>query len=305
MRAIATLVLCLAAWPNGLARAQAAARTAPPAATAPQRVVSANLCADQLLLALVAPQRIVALSSLASDPSLSPVAAEARRHRAIRGSGEEIARLAPDLALIGAYDAPFTRALLKAEHVPVYELAPWRDLKEGRAQIRALADRLGARARGEALVAEIDAALARARGAAGRPATFLTLHRRGYSPGARSVVSEIARAAGLSDIAARVGVENGGFVPLEAVIEARPDFLIVSDLDPAAQDRGQELLLHPALAALYPPEKRLAASDQTTLCAGPATPAAIDALAAEIRAKVRRERPLAAPDGLGGSVGKH
>lgn len=292
MRAIGALVLCLALWPHGHARAQSPA-SPPASAPAPQRVVSANLCADQLLLAMVAPERILALSSLASDPSLSPVVAQARRHRAIRGSGEEIVRLAPDLALIGAYDTPFTRALLKAENVPIHELAPWRSLDEGRAQIRALAERLGAREKGEALVAAIDAALARATGiartgeAAGRPATFLILHRRGYSPGAHSVVSEIARAAGLRDVAAAIGVERGGFVSLEAVIAARPDFLIVSDLDAAAHDRGQELLLHPALAALYPPQRRLAASDQTTLCAGPATPAAIDALAAEIRAKVR------------------
>lgn len=283
MRAIVSFgLMAAAAWLGCGAFAQDGAGARPP-----RRIVSANLCADQLLLALGDPKTIVALSVLASDPALSPAADAARRHPAIRGSGEEIVRFSADLALIGAYDTPFTRAMLAEKGVPIFELAPWSSLEEGRAQIRALAERLGRRDRGEALVAAIDEAAARARGAAGRPATFLMLHRRGYAPGAKTVTSEIARIAGLIDVAPRLGVAQGGFLPIEAVIAARPDFLIVSDLDTQAPDRGKELLLHPALARLYPPARRLVSSDPMTLCAGPATPAAIDALAAEIRAKTR------------------
>lgn len=279
MRAIVTFVfLSAAAWLGcGAAFAQ----------QAPRRVVSANLCADQLLLALADPQEIVALSALASDSSLSPVVEAARRFPAIRGSGEEIVQLSADLALIGAYDTPFTRILLAEKGVPTFELAPWSSLAEGRAQIRALAARLGHADRGEALVTQIDAAAARAQGAAQRPASFLMLHRRGYAPGAHSVTSEIARIAGMADVAPALGVARGGFVSIENVVAARPDFLIVADLDATAPDQGKELLLHPALAALFPPDRRLVSSDPMTLCAGPATPAAIDALAAEIRAKLR------------------
>jgi iron complex transport system substrate-binding protein len=253
----------------------------------PRRVVSANLCADQLLLALAEPERIVALSALASDPTLSQAAAQARRFPSTSGSGEELARLSADLVLIGAYDKPFARALLAERDMPVYALSPWSSLEEGRAQIRALAARLGEPERGESIVADIDAALQRAAGAARRSATFVILHRRGYSPGSRTVTSEIARAAGLIDVSAEIGAETGGFVPLEAVAARRPDYLIVSDLDPDAPDQGKALLLHPALAALYPPERRLVSPDPLTLCAGPATPAAIDGLADEIRRKVR------------------
>ncbi|MBL8590622.1 MAG: ABC transporter substrate-binding protein [Methylobacteriaceae bacterium] len=257
------------------------------AEAAPRRVVSANLCADQLLLALAEPAQIVSLSALAADPTLSPVADQARAYPLNRGVAEELVRLDADLVLIGAHDAPFTRALLAEKKLPIYALPPWRSLAEGRAQIRDLAERLGQTARGEALISEIDAALARARGAAGRPATFLTLHRRGYVPGARTVTTEIAEAAGLRDVSADLGLAAGGFAPLERVIAARPDFLLVSDLDAEAADQGKALLWHPALAALYPPERRLVSADPLTLCAGPATPRAIDALAAEIRARTR------------------
>ncbi|MBK9080817.1 MAG: ABC transporter substrate-binding protein [Rhizobiales bacterium] len=254
---------------------------------APRRVVSANLCADQLLLTLADRDQIASLSYLAADETLSPVARDAKAFALNRGTGEDIARLDADLVLIGAYDTPFTRALLKERGLPTYALAPWRSLAEGRAQIAALAARLGHPERGAALIARIDAALAEARGAAARPATFLTLHRRAYAPGGRTVVAEIATAAGLRDLSREMGVETGGFVPIEKVIAARPDYLIVSDVDARAIDNGTALMWHPALAALYPPDKRLVSPDPLTLCAGPATPAAIDGLAAEIRGKVR------------------
>lgn len=260
---------------------------APALAEAPRRVVSANLCADQLLLALADRDQIVSLSPLARDPTLSPIVEAARAFPVNRGVAEDLVRERADLILIGAHDAPFTRAMLAEQGAPTYALPPWRSLAEGRAQIRDLAARLGHAARGESLVAGIDAALERAKGAAGRKATFLTFHRRGWSPGAGTVTSEIATVAGLTDISAAVGVALGGFVALERVIAAAPDFLIVSEAAPGAEDQGQALLSHPALARLYPPARRLVAPDVLTLCAGPATPRAIDALAAEIRAKTR------------------
>lgn len=259
----------------------------PTLAEAPRRVVSANLCADQLLLALADRDQIVSLSPLSVDPTLSPVVEAARGFPINRGVAEDLLRVPADLILIGAHDAPFTRAMLAEQGAPVHALPPWRSLDEGRGQIRDLAARLGQAPRGEALIGAIDAALERARGAAGRPATFLTLHRRGWSPGAGTVTSEIAVAAGLVDLSASVGVARGGFVALERVIAAAPDFLIVSDAAPGAEDQGQALLSHPALARLYPPARRLVAPDQLTLCAGPATPQAIDALTAQIRAKTR------------------
>ncbi len=47
-------------------------------ADAPRRVVSFNLCADQLLLALADPGQIVALSRFSRDPGMSAAARKAR-----------------------------------------------------------------------------------------------------------------------------------------------------------------------------------------------------------------------------------
>ena len=57
---------------------------APP--TAPRRIVSLNLCADQYLLALADPAQIVALTQYSRDPEMSAEAVRAARLPVTRGS---------------------------------------------------------------------------------------------------------------------------------------------------------------------------------------------------------------------------
>ena len=79
----------------------------------PQRIVSLNLCTDQLVLELVERPRIAMLSQLATDPLLSWRAAEARGVARFDGSVEAVMGLAPDLVLAGslAPDGTFTVTL--------------------------------------------------------------------------------------------------------------------------------------------------------------------------------------------------
>ena len=70
----------------------------------PRRIVSLNLCTDQLLM-LLAPERIAALSILATDPLLSVMAAEARRYPLVRGDAEEVLRFDPDLVVAAPFAA--------------------------------------------------------------------------------------------------------------------------------------------------------------------------------------------------------
>ena len=105
--------------------------------------------------------------------------------------------------------------------------------------------------------------------------------------GQGSLIQEILGRAGLSDGAQDLGVGSQGFVSLERIVAGRPDYLVVSQASPDATDEGQAFMTHPALALLYPPAKRLVVPDRLAICAGPATPEFIAAIAAEIRAKVQ------------------
>ena len=69
-------------------------------AQTPQRIASANLCADQLLMALAEPAQIASLSPIARDARLSFHAERAARFPANRGHGEDLVRLDADLAIV-------------------------------------------------------------------------------------------------------------------------------------------------------------------------------------------------------------
>ena len=57
------------------------AEAEPPAASAPERVVSIDPCTDQLALMLAAPGQLVSVRHLATDPRSSAMAEEARPPR--------------------------------------------------------------------------------------------------------------------------------------------------------------------------------------------------------------------------------
>lgn len=255
-------------------------------AEASRRVISANLCADELVLHLADRSQIASVSALSADPALSTVASQAAGLPKNRGSVEEIVRLQGDLILTGAFLSPFTRAMLTERGVDYMALPPWSSLEDGFGQIRAVAARLGHAERGEELIRRIEAVRDRLKNLAPAPRSFLVLHRRFYSPGRATLTSQMAELAGLRDASADLGLAGGGFARLEQVLTLRPDYLIVSQ-DGGAEDQGSSLLLHPALAALYSADKRLVIPDALTLCAGPSTPALLERLAAEIRAKAR------------------
>src|SRR6476620_6430362 len=144
---VATLVLLLAAVP---ARADA-----------PRRIVSFNLCADQLVVALADSEQIAALSPYAHDRHLSVVAEQARRFPTLDWSAESTVALGPDLVLVGPNDRRETRVMLNSLNSPVADVALVTDIAAARAQILSVAAQLGHPERGAAMVRALDAARSR------------------------------------------------------------------------------------------------------------------------------------------------
>ncbi len=253
----------------------------------PQRIVSLNLCADQLLLRLADKDRIASLSPLVRDRGFSYLVADSLDVQVNEGRGEVILFTGADLVLTGRYGAHAKRELLQRHGVDVMVLDPWRTVENGREQIRSVAARVGYPERGEALIAEIDAALVRTKDIVPRGRSLLIYHRRGWVPGPDSFMGELARHMGFTLHQETLGLSRGGLVRLEAVVATPPDYVLIDPIAGRSIDNGSALLAHPALNDVVPPERRLTVADNLTICAGPSTPAAIDALAAEVRAKVR------------------
>jgi iron complex transport system substrate-binding protein len=254
-------------------------------AGAPQRIASLNKCADQLLVTLVDPSRIASVSPIAAD-EFSFLAERLKDLPANSGRGESILLSNADLVLAGAFESHVRRHLLASQGFDVLVLDVWTRIADGQEQIRLLSRRLDAEAEGERLIAEIEDALARSRAIAPAPRSVLVLQRRGYTPGDVSILTELIRHMGLVPYSDRLGLPNGGTVSLERLVADPPDYLLMSESDERGLDQGSALLWHPALVAVVPPERRLYVPANLTICSGPSTPHAIDALAAEVRAKV-------------------
>ena len=115
---------------------------APAAHASAARVVSLNLCTDQMLV-LLAPEKIAALSPLARDLALSFVAPQAAHLPVVRASAEAVLELRPDLVLAAPYGAQTTLALLQQERVPVLRIALPHDFAGIRQMTRLLAATTG------------------------------------------------------------------------------------------------------------------------------------------------------------------
>lgn len=270
------LLSCLAAFLAGMAQAQ----------SRPARVASLNLCTDQLLLALADRSQIHSLSRLARDRSIAFLADQAAGMPLNDGSAETILFDRPDLVLAGTYGQQEQVALLRRQALEVLPLGPWTGLEDGRRQIRSLARRLGHLDRGEALIARINAALERARGIVpGRPG-ILVYERGGWVMAPHSPLSEILVHMGFSLHQEVLGLAQGGVARLEAIVTAPPAFMLVDAASGQAVDNGTALFSHPALAEAVPQNRRLALPARLTICGGPSTPDAIDALRAEVQSRL-------------------
>lgn len=239
-------------------------------APAPHRAVSINLCTDQLLITLADPDAIVSVTRYAADPNLSNVVEAARRYPLNNGAAEAVMTLRADLVVTMAGRDERERRLLGRLGVPVYELPAPETLADLRAAIGGMAERLGRPARGAAVVAQLDAGFGALAGDAARTGTgaggALFYGPGGYTFGPRALPGAVLAASGWNDVAGRLGVPAYGQIPIEKVLMARPDLLVI--LDAGGSSYAQRLLRHPALSGPGRPAE-VAMPQRLVLCPGP------------------------------------
>ncbi|MGH6609321.1 MAG: ABC transporter substrate-binding protein, partial [Burkholderiaceae bacterium] len=220
------------------------------AQAAPQRIVSLNLCADELVLRLATPGTVQSVTWLARDPELSNVSDLAQRVPVNQGRAEEIVPLQPDLVITGTYTTRMTAALLKRLDVPVLEIGVANSVDQAIRQIETVAAALGARERGAQLIADIKgriAALPVTPVIADQPVAAI-FQPNGFTIGEGSLVNDLMRRAGLRNLAVEQRITHYGLLPLESLLRAQPDFLIVNAADEhASPAMAHRILQHPAL----------------------------------------------------------
>jgi len=248
-------------------------------AEAPQRVVSVNLCTDQLALLLAAPGQIVSLSRLSHDAESSSMAAAARAYPTNGSGAEEVYLLNPDLVLAGTFTAPTTVQMLRDLGIRVELFGPARSLADVPDRIARMGAVLGHEAEAEAMIAAFRAELARLSAAPDRRPRAALYYVNSYTLGDRTLAGDILRAAGFDNVAAEAGLEQGGTLALEHLILLAPE-VIVSGRDYPGQARAEEVLSHPALHAL--PGTRVAGTltDRDWICGTPLVLTAVEKMRA-------------------------
>ncbi|ATE59827.1 ABC transporter substrate-binding protein [Thauera sinica] len=251
--------------PLALAAAGPGAGTA---AATPQRIVSLNLCTDQILLQLVGRERIAALTHLSQDAFSAALHEQARGLPTVRGNAEEVLALSPDLVLVGTYTTRHTTAMLRRYGIPVVAVPGASSFADVADEIRTVARAVGEEARGEAIIGRFNARLAELAAKHREPRPVATQFASGgYSAGSGTLYHDIFAAAGHDNGAARAGLAGYGILPLERLVGQAPDILVGSDYRRGTPTLGNRLLQHPAIANLGAREVVLPA--RLTICGGP------------------------------------
>lgn len=164
--------------------------------------MSLDQCADQYVLAL-APELDLALSTRADDPD-AWLRSEARGRRQTRGTLEAAVAFRPDVVVRYWGGEPRLLTALERRGVTVLTIADATDFDGVRANVRNVATGLHADVKGEALIAEMDAKLARAgRSRTRKSAQYLTAG--GFTAGEGTLIHAMFTAAGLVNAANRPG----------------------------------------------------------------------------------------------------
>ena len=248
-------------------------------AAEPVRVVSLNVCADQLLLELASPEQITALTHLATDSDAAYHHKRAVGYAQTRRTAEEVLALAPTLVIAGSFGQDHTIALLRQQGLRVEKMPIAQTLEEMFENIVLVGDWLGKNNKGELLVASLKRRLKLLPSTQSPQPLAAIFDANGYTVGESSLRGQMLTLAGFDNLATQIGVTHYGKIPLESLLVKAPDVLIDSPYSEGTYSRAQALPKHPALRRSQLAPVVIPLEVNSTICAGPWTIDNIETLA--------------------------
>lgn len=251
------------------------------AGEAPKRVVSINVCTDQLAMLLSREGQLQSVSYFARDPMLSVMSGKAMLLPVNHAQAEEVFLLKPDLVLAGTFSSRATVGLLRLLGVRVEEFAPARSFEDIFDHMERMGKLLGRKKEADTLVTDMKARLA----AISKPQhqrSIALYYANSYTAGRGTLIDDAVRLAGLDNLADRAGITGAAFIPLEVLVMEKPDILVrgAQDRSPAMAKQNFE---HPALLALERDARAITLPDNLTVCGGPFSVEAVERLAEAAR----------------------
>ncbi|MDP3737108.1 MAG: ABC transporter substrate-binding protein [Hyphomonadaceae bacterium] len=264
----------------------------------PQRIVSMNLCTDELLMRLVEPERIASISYLSLQPLNAPLGLDhiARKLKGNNGLAEEVLMAKPDLIVAGSFTTTAASALLRRIGYTVVTFEPENNFDDLRANIRKMGEITGEPARAEQLIAEFDKRLAelQAQLPPGDKPVFADIGVNNYLAGKDTFYAYVVNAGGWRTLAETLGYSGFHNIPLEELLDTRP--ALVSNATPWANppSMATENLKHPALRTMLAGIPQILIPERYTTCGTPSVLGAVELLV-EARKAQAREQAKGAP----------
>ncbi len=247
----------------------------------PERIVSMNLCTDQLLLLLAEPNRIASVSYLSLENHSSFVAAKVKALGlpVNHNLPEEVLPLNPDLIVTGQFLHQQETRLLKSLGQRVETFPVYNSLEDVNKNIRHMAELIGEQNRGERLIKDMEQRLtSMIKDVPSNKIPAVTYHARGYTQGKNTLLGELMTLSGWHNIAEDFAIEGYGHIGLEALALAKPQQMIISEYSPGTRSKGQEYLQHPALRRLFKHREPLSIDTRLLICGGPMNLIALETL---------------------------
>lgn len=243
------------------------------------RLVSLNLCADAYLMAFAKPEQILGLTQQSSDPTLSAFVEEASNFPVSGGRISNIIEQHPDIIIINNYSPPPNKALMDRLGIKIVKLDAANSYQTARTEILQLGKAIHRLEAAKAYLAQLDKELEDARHTKlTYMPSIINYQRRGIVVGETHILDDIIQLAGAQNLGRDTG-RTIGPMSLENLMRLQPDYVLsISENDEQtlkAQDRGSEILSHPALQKMFSAERHIYIPQNLTVCAGATTPKAV------------------------------
>ena len=240
------------------------------AASAPRRVVSLNACLDAILVHVADRGQIAALSHYAREPVGSTISEVAKTLPFTWETAEEVIALRPDLVLTSRHSALATRNALGRMNIPTELFAVPDSVTASLDQVREVARLVGRPARGEAMIARIEAAIAAAAPSPGsRPLKALIYQPNGFAARRGTLMDEMMTRAGFENVAGRYGLGKWGNVPVERLLADPPQVLLSGAPAQGSRTWADQVMRHPALVSLSGRMVQAQLEEKLLYCGGP------------------------------------
>ena len=243
------------------------------------RLVSLNLCADAYLMAFAKPEQILGLTQQSSDPTLSAFVEEASNFPVSGGRISNIIEQHPDIIIINNYSPPPNKALMDRLGIKIVKLDAANSYQTARTEILQLGKAIHRLEAAKAYLAQLDKELEHAQHTKlTYMPSIINYQRRGIVVGETHILDDIIQLAGAQNLGRDTG-RTIGPMSLENLMRLQPDYVLsISENDEQtlkSQDRGSEILSHPALQKMFSAERHIYIPQNLTVCAGATTPKAV------------------------------